>query len=263
MNILKKAAACFAAAAVMTSMAVTASADYQIEGQDGNSAYFLKISGIPQDVFKLPMVMLTMTFDNGGDASTQKAIQYAYAPSTKKSTCKIIDISNNEYGTLKNGFFLLDNGEVGIVIEFDKDNEYLAEFIKCTEGGLGVQGLCGDGNGGTQFIFFNSKGNTRAEAYVEPVSFTWQAISTEDNSNNSTSSEASGYVEPEPTSSETSGYVEPAESESTSSEPVSEPVSSEPSATQPSNVDTGAAGVAAVMGTALLAAGAVIVGRKR
>ncbi len=88
--------------------------------------------------------------------------------------------------------------------------------------------------------------------YVEKVTATWQEISKADTSESTSSEPAS-----EPTSSE------PASSEPVSEPAASEPVSSEPTASQPSNVDTGTAGIAAVVGTAVLAAGAVIVTRKK
>lgn len=254
MNIFKKTVACLAAATVMTSMAVTASAEYQINGEELDDSYHLIITGIPQDVFNYPLLITAMvTFDNGGDVSTQKAIECNLSLSNNTTICKIIDSSRNEYGALTCGLRVSTNDEeIGISIRFDKDNEYLAEFMKCTQGSLCLRGTTKNSNDEMQSVYFNSNGDTRAESYFEPVSFTWQAL-------NSASEPVS-----EPTSSEPASepVSEPTSSEPVS-EPASEPVSSEPAPSQPNNVDTGTAGVAAVVGTAVLAAGAVIVTRKK
>lgn len=258
MNILKKTVACLAAATVMTSLAVTASAEYLIEGKEFDDHYALQISGIPQTVFDLDTATIVMlTFDNGGDVSTQKAITFFYGVTNDngdENAGMIHDISGEKYADLTASALELDNGEKGYTIKFDKNNEYLADFMKCSEGGLSLSIMARvNGSETPQRVYFNSHGDTRAEAYLEPVTFTWQAL-------NSASEPAS-----EPTSSEPAS--EPV-SEPTSSEPVSEPAASEPvssetTASQPSNVDTGTAGVAAIVGTAVLAAGAVIMTRKK
>ena len=52
MKTLKKIAACAVAAAMATTcVAVTACADYQINGKDDESAYLVTISGIPKKAF--------------------------------------------------------------------------------------------------------------------------------------------------------------------------------------------------------------------
>lgn len=255
MNIFKKVAACFAAATVMTSMAVTASADYQIEGKEFDDHYSLQISGIPQSVFDYQVASFEIRFKNSDGSDNPKFIHYdLFLHDNGKFRCYVTDKDlikeSNVYENLDIGIMVLENDEWGWTIQFDKDDEYLAEFMKCTEGWLGLIGGTLSNNGGEyQSVFFNSNGDTRAESYFEPVSFTWEAL-------NSASEPAS-----EPTSSEPAS--EPVSSEPVSEPAASEPVSSETTASQPSNVDTGTAGVAAVVGTAVLAAGAVIVTRKK
>lgn len=245
----------------MTSMAVTASAEYQISGVVSEDKYYLRVVGLPETIVNhsdYEVIGITVTFEDH-----DKAI-FIYIDRTDdyRVDCYIQDQNDNVLGDLRCDLLTFDGfgGELGLMIEFPGDNEYLAEFME-----YGTAGILFFGNnfdGGThQVVFYNSNGEEVDYGTFEITTVTWETLNTtgesqpaesETASSESTSSEPA----PEPVSSE------PAP-EPVSSEPVSETVNSEPTASQPTNVDTGVAGIAAVVGTAVLAAGAVIVTRKK
>lgn len=271
MNIFKKATACLAAAAVMTSVAVTASAEYIVaraDSRDG-SGRGLAIMSLPAELKSYVVNVVYVNFFTNSDEECEYSLML------------LINRTNSEvYGAvekLKNGRLdpVDDNlhceagvaGEYGdsVFVDFSDSSGWFEKFSQYNRVRINVAGITMTDDH-DYFDYFSSTGDPVDKEYAEWVSFDWGLSG--DNSENSepASSGTPGYVEPtesEPASSQTSGYAEPEASSPTSSEPVSEPVSSETSASTSSNVDTGATGIAAVVGTAVLAAGAVIVTRKR
>lgn len=271
MNIFKKTAACLAAAAVMTSLAVTASAEYQISGISLENEYCIRVKGLPESAFNdpnNPVITVTLMFENG-DESYDKAINTTILrKDDNKATCHIISKGSDKTADLVCKFVSFSDGEIGIIIHFPVDSEYLAEFMKYGTGCVAFMGGYQGDDGKMKMNGYTSDGELVELGYVDRSAIAWEALNPDENSEPSPS---------EPASSETSGFVEPAPSESASSEPASEPVSSEPvsepaasepvssepAPVQPDNVDTGVTGIAAVVGAAALAAGAVTVTRKK
>ena len=140
----------------------------------------------------------------------------------------------------------VDSGEVKFNVKFDKDDEYLAELMKCSDVAFALAVFEDEDNvNATTAIYLDSNGNITDNA--EDASFTWQALST-----------ASEPAASEPTSSE------PA------SEPVSEPTSSAPESSETSkpseekpNPTTGVGSIAFAVAAAAIAGSAVIVARRK
>ncbi len=177
-----------------------------------------------------------------------------------ETICQVMDAGGTMLEELNCNLLSFEgfNGELGFLVEFPAHDQYLTQFMGFENAvvsavAAGYYDYDADYNiTGSNFSYYSSNGQTVDMDYVEKVTATWQEISKTDTFEPTSSDPAS-----EPTSSE------PASSEPVSEPAASEPVSSEPTASQPSNVDTGTAGIAAVVGTAVLAAGAVIVTRKK
>lgn len=252
MNILKKAAACFAAAAVMTSMAVTASADYAVTVKNGSSftgtgedgTGFMMINGLPLDLLdkdKVATYAVGISFLDGDTAIPQGIMVVSNASGTY---CAVAENDFQEHLEYLNIFRIYKNKDASgndcmfINVEpISNDDEYFKIFSKYNKARI-------------EILTWADADSEEYDYKTEVIDVDWQF-----DMNAEATSEPVSEPESEPVS-------EPAD-EPTSSEPVSEPESSEPTTSQPSNVDTGTAGVAAVIGTALLAAGAVIVTRKK
>lgn len=257
MNIFKKAVACLAAVTVMTSMAVTASADYQISGGiDDSGKYGMRVSGLPKEAFEYPNVGVQLFF---GEDETLPAKHITAEIGPNMTHGYINDYDGNTFTYNKDVFFFYrdqDDGNRSYVFWFDEDsNEDIVKMMESPKCRVYVYAkLDGVSDGQPNWKFFDSKGNVAEVKYNELVTIDW---TTSGSASETTSSEpVSSEPTPEPVSSE------PAP-EPISSEPVSETVSSEPTTSQPTNVDTGVTGIAAVVGAAVLAAGAVIVTRKK
>lgn len=263
MNIFKKTVACLAAAAVMTSMAVTASAEYKVSGVNGNDGkYYLRIVGLPEeisnDTSQRPVAAVAVNFEKDGLVSIYQ-LGFQVFNRNNETICQVMDAGGTMLEELNCNLLSFEgfNGELGFLVEFPAHDQYLTQFMGFENAvvsavAAGYYDYDADYNiTGSNFSYYSSNGQTVDMDYVEKVTATWQEISKADTSE-STSSEPASEPVSEPTSSEP--VSEPA---------ASEPVSSEPTTSQPSNVDTGTAGVAAVVGTAVLAAGAVIVTRKK
>lgn len=265
MNIFKKAAACLAAATVMTSVAVTASAEYIVTRADHTSgAPGLAVIGFPTNLNTYGIVSGTVYFSNSNEQCDYFLI-FTIIKNQNKVLCKVMRDNNGTYEYVENGDVPLfqwgtvgEYGE-GIMIAFSEDSGWFEKFSEYDSVGLQINGATVR-NDQPAFDYFSSTNETVDENYIEWTHIDWVLSGDDSDSSEPTS---------EPVSSEaTSGYVEPEESEPVSSEPVSEqtssgPISSEPSSSQPSNVDTGVTGIAVAVGTAMLAAGAVIVTRKK
>lgn len=250
MNFFKKTVACLAAATVMTSMAVTASAEYKVSGVNSNDGkYYLRIVGLSKEISndsaQRPVAAVAVNFEKDGLVSIYQ-LSFQVFNRSNETICQVMDVGGTVLETLNCSLMSFDgfNGELGFLIEFPTDDQYLEQFmgyetavVSAVAAGYFDYGA--DGNiTGSNFTYYSNDSQSVADDYVEKVTATWQKIGAADAS-------------------------EPA-SEPTSSEPAaSEPVSSEPTTSQPSNVDTGTASVAAVVGTAVLAVGAVIVTRKK
>ena len=256
MNIFKKATACLAAAAVMTSVAVTASAEYQISLTDSDDGeHYLDIIGLPENLEKYRVVLGTMQFSNS-DESCDRALAFTLLKSEGEGlTCKVIDTYGTEYEELECVWGSLD-GKQAFRVFFPADSELFNKFSQFNGAGFAIGGMALDADGNPSLEYYSSTGESVEQSYVE-----WSTINriTNDTNNNSGNSATSGYVEPEESEPVSSEPV----SEPTSTEPVYEPASSETDSSPSTNVDTGVTGIAAVVGTALLAAGAVIVSRKK
>ncbi|MCM1164467.1 MAG: hypothetical protein NC299_08655 [Lachnospiraceae bacterium] len=254
MNILRKAAACFAAAAVMTSLAVTASAEYKVSGVNGNDGkYYLRIVGLPEELSNdpdgHPIGMVTVNFSEDDGFTSLYRLRFNVYNRSDETECLVITLSNEILETLNCNLMTFEgfDGELGFLVEFSADDEYLPQFAHYKNAVLqvGAGYFEYDSNNnitGSVFDTYSSDGKIAADNYTEKVVSTWQEIGAADTS--------------EPVSEPTSS--EPAPEEPAASEPVSEPA---PSA--PTNVDTGVTGVAAVFGAAALAAGVVIAARKK
>ncbi len=264
MNIFKKTVACLAAASVMTSMAVTASAEYKVSGVNGNDGkYYLRIVGLPEeisnDTSQRPVAAVAVNFEKDGLVSIYQ-LGFQVFNRNNETICQVMDAGGTMLEELNCNLLSFEgfNGELGFLVEFPAHDQYLTQFMGFENAvvsavAAGYYDYDADYNiTGSNFSYYSSNGQTVDMDYVEKVTATWQEISKTDTSEPTSSDPAS-----EPTSSE------PASSEPVSEPAASEPVSSEPTASQPSNVDTGTAGIAAVFGTAVLAAGAVIVTRKK
>ncbi len=263
MNIFKKTVACLVAAAVMTSMAVMASAEYKVSGVNGNDGkYYLRIVGLPEeisnDTSQRPVAAVAVNFEKDGLVSIYQ-LGFQVFNRNNETICQVMDAGGTMLEELNCNLLSFEgfNGELGFLVEFPAHDQYLTQFMGFENAvvsavAAGYYDYDADYNiTGSNFSYYSSNGQTVDMDYVEKVTATWQEISKTDTSEPTSSDPAS-----EPTSSE------PASSEPVSEPAASEPVSSEPTASQPSNVDTGTAGIAAV-GTAVLAAGAVIVTRKK
>lgn len=267
MNIFKKAAACLAAAAVMTSVTMTASAEYIVARADHTSgAPGLAILGFPTKLNTYGIVSGTVYFSNSNE-QCDYFLMFTIIKNQNKVSCKVMRNNNGTYENVENGEVPLfqwgavgEYGE-GIMIAFSEDSGWFEKFSEYDSVGLQINGATVR-NDQPAFDYFSSTNETVDENYIE-----WTPINWELSGDNSESSEPTS----EPASSNTSGYVEPEVSEPVSSEPVNEPASSEPvsepasseTSSSSTNVDTGVTGIAAIVGTALLAAGAVIVSRKK
>ncbi len=264
MNIFKKTVACLVAAAVMTSMAVMASAEYKVSGVNGNDGkYYLRIVGLPEeisnDTSQRPVAAVAVNFEKDGLVSIYQ-LGFQVFNRNNETICQVMDAGGTMLEELNCNLLSFEgfNGELGFLVEFPAHDQYLTQFMGFENAvvsavAAGYYDYDADYNiTGSNFSYYSSNGQTVDMDYVEKVTATWQEISKTDTSEPTSSDPAS-----EPTSSE------PASSEPVSEPAASEPVSSEPTASQPSNVDTGTAGIAAVVGTAVLAAGAVIVTRKK
>lgn len=272
MNFFKKTVACLAAATVMTSMAVTASAEYQISGVNGNDGkYYLRIIGLPEqlsnDPSHHPVGGVTVAFP---ESQLQFYLVFTVFNRTNEVQCKLMmnDLEVKKLPCQLLTFEKFDN-KLGFLVDFSVDDELrsgliLANTLKVSCVMAGYFDYDSDGNiSGNHFDYYDGNGNTISEEdsydYFEMANVTWQPVGGDDGTENTDSSESEPASEP--TSSEPAS--EPTSSEPVSEPAASEPVSSEPTTSQPSNVDTGTASVAAVVGTAVLAAGAVIVTRKK
>lgn len=276
MNIFKKTVACLAAATVMTSMAVTASAEYKVSGVNGDDGkYYLRIVGLPEqftnapDPETHPTGVLGRLYVNPDTGNTLFFTVYMI-PGEGTATCVATVFGVQLQLPCSLMKFEEFGNEWGVEIEFDCNKKEIAVIPEVLSewGVLYVSaGLCdtvSDGTsitptGDTEWLFSDGSPATNDNAWEE-VSVTFEKVNgTAPNESNSepTSSEPAN----EPTSSEPES--EPVSSEPVSEPAASEPVSSETTASQPSNVDTGTAGVAAIVGTAVLAAGAVIMTRKK
>lgn len=238
MSFFKKTAACLAAAAVMASVAATASAEFKVEGnpQVDSDKYSLTVWGIPEEAFDYPSFQMQFLLDD--DRSKFLVLSGYLGGALCDATISVVDEDSNYLHIMSEmpaqRAFDLGTQKSVFHIEFDKDDEYLAEMMTWT----GVECMLTVYTDVDTMLWLDSDGNVLGdeakEEYPQNVALDLKALSSSS----------------EPTSSEPV------------SEPESEPESSEPTAA-PSNVDTGTAGVAAVIGTAMLAAGAVVVARKR
>lgn len=286
MNILRKITACLAAAAVMAGAAVTASAEYvtaRADPRDG-SGHGFAIMGLPSALKGYVFNGGYVKFSNSDGECEYQLIFMLDRTGSKKHSCSVVRYTDGEFVTLDEDI-RIDAGNLGefgdtALFSFSESSGWFEIFSKYENVGVSVSGATAR-NGQPAFDYFSSTGETVADDYFEWTTIDWEL--SENNTESSeptsepTSSEQesnSGYVEPgytEPESSaaeSSSGYVEPGYTEPTSSEPVSEPAYSEPTSesaepSAPANVDTGVTSVAAVIGVAALAAGAVIVTRKR
>ncbi len=299
MNILKKAVACLAAATVMTSMAVTASAEYKAAGGKMSDDFnTIMIRGI-KDNYDIAVSQFNcvaggaiIVFANVDDQNTIKdqceyILRWDFVVPENRMGAYICDA---ELEFVEKVDF---SSTAGIyAFGFPRDSKYYTEFKKYDTMIVSFAGVTDDGNGNTdKQYFFDENGtpmNTTDVLDGTRVKIKWSDGSaggdSDSTSNESTSSEpasepVSSEPAPEPVSSEpvsSEPVPEPVSSEPApepvssepalepvSSEPVSETVSSEPATSQPTNVDTGVTGIAAVVGAAVLAAGAVIVTRKK
>lgn len=263
MNILKKAVSCFAAAAVMTSMAVTASATipHMSVENDNDGNHFIQIGSFPSEMDAYDEVLAYISF--GDQEIYDKQLLVIINKNADKNAiqaeCLYASRADNTW-SVKYGCTCGRN-DFGILVEIGipKDSEEFVEISQFEYMGVAFVGVTTDDNGKKILHYYSyEKEAMDDDNKLDSVDYTWF---------NGWKDKASELL-PEPTSSEpvsepeSEPVSEPAD-EPTSSEPVSEPESSEPTTSQPSNVDTGTAGVAAVIGTALLAAGAVIVTRKK
>lgn len=152
-----------------------------------------------------------------------------------------------------------------MAIAFSADSKYLAEFMKYDTLSVTLVGYKDPKSDSEKRVYFTENGEAVNEPYTVGIQIKWNSSNSNGNSDQTSSETTSSETSSEPVSSEPA--PEPVSSEPApepvSSEPVSETVNSEPTASQPTNVDTGVAGIAAVVGTAVLAAGAVIVTRKK
>lgn len=255
-NLKKIAASVVAATAVVSSIAVTASADFKIEGNpqaDGNK-YSLTVWGIPEEALKHSEFQMQFLLDddetkflvlNGylGGVSCEATISVVRKddPNRMDAIRKMTAKSAYNLGTQKRVF----------IIEFDKDDEYLAEIMKRTN----LQCVLTADDNDSSTLWLDSDGNVIdsqvREDYFKNVALDLKPLS-------STS---------EPTSSEPTSA--PA-SEPASSTPASEPAASVPESTAASsesaaqqNPVTGVGGITLTFAAAAIAAGAVIVARKK
>lgn len=262
MNILKKAAACLAAAAVMASMAVTASAaaPHMSVSSSNNGNCFIQIGSFPSEMDAYDKIAARISFGNYGEKIYDNSYMIIIDKSAKQAECFFENKAEKRYTHKYECTF--GYNDFGIIIEFElpKGSETLAEVSQFDLSGIAFMGVTTDENGGNTLHYYSYENEAMDDDdLLDGVDYMW-FDGWKDKVSEFLSEPISSEPASEPASSEPES--EPA-NEPVSSEPASEPASSETTTSQPSNVDTGTAGVAAVVGTALLAAGAVIVTRKK
>lgn len=262
MKTLKRiAASVVAATAVVSSVAITANADYQITGsiRETSGCFQIHIFGLPQEFFdnskySLHSCLLVL----GDNVEGCKGIRYDYG---SKNSCYMLD-ADTKYCDFWSHLSKDDNGELSLWIEFygtEDQDKYLDEIIRHDHGSIFLYCTYEDSNGEKISVSFNSKGDHVEEDYDEPVTFAWKGIGSTSEPTSSTASEPTSSA---PTS-------EPAASTQTST-PASEPAVSAPESTAASsestakpNPVTGIGGISLTFAAAVIAAGAVVVARKK
>lgn len=278
MNIFKKAVACLAAATVMTSMAVTASAEYSVSGDaSSDDLYYITLGGFSDNLMTsisagtecqdLAFFLDFVTIDEQGTIldTCDYNIRSVFSAADRRGSMWIIDENRKTVEYLQ-----LTTVSDEMAIAFSADSKYLAEFMKYDTLSVTLVGYKDPKSDSEKRVYFTENGEAVNEPYTVGIQIKWNSSNSNGNSDQTSSETTSSETSSEPVSSEpvsSEPAPEPVSSEPApepvSSEPVSETVNSEPTASQPTNVDTGVAGIAAVVGTAVLAAGAVIVTRKK
>lgn len=256
MKTFKKIAASVAAAAMATAcVVVTASADYQIEGKESNDGkYTLTVSGIPKIAFDYPKFTLQMKFydDDGYDLYTLNLNYVAdIGGGVPFWRSNVADGSNNQ-NILRELHIErstnLGSGETVFNIEFDKDDEYLSELMKCSEIKAAL-GVLADPNDTGSVSWIDINGN---EAQTpDNVTFTWQALSsTSEPTSSAPVSEPVSEPASTPASEPTASTTENSAAENTTSEEKNNPV-------------TGIGGIGFIAAAAVIAGAAVVAVKKK
>lgn len=247
MRTLKRIAACVVAAtAAVTSVAVTASADYQVSiSKSDSGGYSMGIGGVPQAVFDYDTISMVMFF--GDHDSNDIGIRLDIYQSKHSQRCVILDSDLNVCGNDIAVFTPELDGERVFSFVFSEENDKeVAEFIERAKGGIFLFGTSEGSNGEQEKVFFNSSGGIVDKDYYELFTIAGASnVSTSEPTN----SEPVSEPENDPT-------TEPA-----ATEPVTEPESSQaPSTTQ--NPNSGFNGIGFVYAAAV-AAGVAVVARKK
>lgn len=254
MKTFKKIAASVAAAAMATAcVVVTASADYQIEGKESSDGkYTLTVSGIPKIAFDYPRFTLQMKFynDDGYGLYTLN-LNYADIGGVPLWRSNVADGSNNQ-NILRELHIErstnLGSGETVFNIEFDKDDEYLSELMKCSEIKAAL-GVCADPNDPGSVSWIDINGNEAQT--TDNVTFTWQALSsTSEPTSSAPVSEPVSEPASTPASESTASTTENSAAENTTSEEKNNPV-------------TGIGGIGFIAASAIIAGAAVVALKKK
>lgn len=261
-NLKKIAASVVAATAVVSSVAVTASADYQVTGSinERTGCFQIHIFGMPQEFFDYSKYSTqSCLLVLGDNVDGCKGIRFDNG--VNKHSCYMLD-EDTKYCDFFAHTSKDDKGELSLWIEFygaEDQNKYLDEIIRHDHGSIFLYCTYEDSNGEKISVSFNSKGDHVEAEYDEPVTFTWKGIGSTSEPTSSTASEPTSSA---PTS-------EPAASAQTST-PASEPAASAPESTAASsentakpNPVTGIGGISLTFAAAAIAAGAVVVARKK
>ncbi len=246
MNILKKAVSCFAAAAVMTSMAVTASAEYKVShGKTDEGKNYIQWSGITSKLEEYDSIQGALRFQLGDKIYDKNSLvgfyKSSYGEYGERTVGQVVD------GTTETVDTVYENLEVEISkdadgyifkIVFPLDSEAFAAYSEQDYIGLTIVGVKVDENGNKQVDYYSGNGDiVDNPKYVEWLD--WKTLFEDESS--------------EPVS-----------------EPVSEPAASAPESTTTStentakpNPVTGIGGISLTFTAAVIAAGAVIVARRK
>ncbi len=261
-NLKRIAASIVAATAIVSSVAVTASADYKASGVNGESGkYLLRIAGLPEQISNdpqnHPVILLQMRIPLFTSAGEYISMTFSINNESKEGTCMLY-IGKEKTGDYPCKLVTID-GELALSTEFPSNDEVLAGFILTEKVFVGPS-IAGNLTN-REFDYYAADGTalseTDADKYHEEIEVTWEPIHIGVPSESTTS---------EPTS-------EPV-SEPTST-PVSEPTSSAPESTAPEssetskpseekpNPTTGVGSIAFAVAAAAIAGGAVIVARRK
>lgn len=254
MKTLKKISAAVVAAATMACVAVTASAEdrpHITTANYDNGNHCIQIWGFPNEMNDFDTVLAIISF--GEERIYDKELRVYIFKNDNRAECDYHSREANKYyNTFDCYVGSIDSGII-VDIEFPKDSEEYAEFAQFDSIGIAFVGITTDENGKTTTHYYSyEKGGMDDDNKVDAADYAWFS-----GWKDKASALLSDTTSSEPTS-------------STPAIDVSKPASSAPAASEPTTSapaakptpDTGV-GFSFALTAAAIAAGAVIVARKR